>query len=291
MTGGSDNYIVPDFAFKKEIVKKLAATNNNFQSCYFCGACTAGCAFSGLREDIDPRKFMRQIALGMRNEVLSSSFIWLCTICERCTFNCPNNINMAELVQSIRVSFGIKPPGNLMLQCKAFGGAKSQLVQTQRWLKKGLIKVDPGKNPNPVTYHDPCNLGRKEGIIDEPRYILSRVCLDYREMKPSGQYNYCCGSSGGVLYSEEYDQLRLAMGRLKAEQIVETGAGIVATACLNCHEQLNKIVESYKLDVEVAFVHDLVDRALVSALSPRDYLKKRDLADRAKRGRLLQRKK
>lgn len=259
---GSQTPVEPDFAFKKEIMAKVGASQ--FQSCFFCGTCTAGCAFSGLRQDIDPRKFMRQVTLGLREEVLNSSFIWLCTICERCTFDCPNSVNMAGLVQDIRGKFGIKPPGDLMLQCRAYGGAKSQLQMTARWIKDGLLKVDPQRVPGPVTYHDPCNLGRKEGLTEEPRYILSRVCGDYREMKPGRQYNYCCGSSGGTLFSEEYDKLRLAMGQLKADQIRETGAEIVATACLNCYDQLLKIVERYELDVRVAFVHELVDQALVN---------------------------
>lgn len=264
MTTSVSNYDSPaelDFTFKKEIMNKIGSTS--LQACYFCGTCTAGCAFSGLRNDLDPRKFMRQIALGQRGDVLNSSFIWLCTICERCTIDCPNKINMAELVHQIRGRFGIKPPGDLMFQCKAFGGSKTQMQNMARWLKEGLIKVDPGRNPEPVTYHDPCNLGRKEGVVEEPRYILSRACADYREMKPGKQYNYCCGSSGGALYSEEYDKLRMAMGRLKADQIIETGAKVVATSCLNCHDQLQKIAEEYNLDIRVAFVHELVDQALV----------------------------
>lgn len=256
----------PDFDFKQKILQKIG-DSNNFMSCYFCGTCTAGCAFSGLRGDIDPRKFMRQIALGLKEDVLNSSFIWLCTICERCTIDCPNSVNMAELVQVIRGRFGIKPPGDLMLQCRAYGGSKSQMLTTARWFREGLINVDPARNPDPVTYHDPCNLGRKEGITEEPRFILGRVCADFREMKPGRQYNYCCGSSGGALLSEEYDQLRLAMGRLKADQIAETGARVVATSCLNCHEQLQKISDHYHLGVEVVFVHELVDRALVGEYS------------------------
>jgi len=259
--GNLETLTVTDSSFKGEVVERLGS--DIFMTCYFCGSCTAGCAFSGLRRDIDPRKFIRQVILGLREDVLNSAFIWLCTICERCTIECPNGVNMADLVQAIRGRFGISPPGDLMLQCRAYGGAKSQLAQTVRWLKEGLVRVDPGRNPQPVTYHDPCNLGRKEGIVAEPRFILNKVCADFREMKPNGKYNYCCGSSGGALLSEEHDSLRLAMGRLKAEQILKTGAGIVATACLNCHDQLKKIAEMYSLDIEVVFVHELLDRAII----------------------------
>ncbi|MFZ5643499.1 MAG: (Fe-S)-binding protein [Bacillota bacterium] len=263
MADNSATIKITDFSFNKEVVNMLGY--DRFMSCYFCGTCTAGCAFSGLRSDIDPRKFIRQVILGLREDVLNSSFIWLCTICERCTINCPNEINIAELVQAIRGKFGIKPPGDLMLQCRAYGGSKSQLIQIARWLKEGLVVVDPSRNPLPVTYHDPCNLGRKEGIVEEPRFILNKICADFREMKPGKHYNYCCGSSGEALFTEEHENLRLAMGKLKAEQILRTGAQIVATSCLNCHDQLSRIAQKYLLDIEIVFVHELLDRALVKA--------------------------
>jgi len=247
--------------FREEVVQKIGS--NYFQACLFCGVCTAGCAYSGLRKDLDPRKLMRAIAFGLREEVLSSAFMWLCTICQRCTIHCPMGVNMAEVVQTVRGRFGIRPPGDLMLQCRAIGGAKTQLAVMTRWLKEGLLKVDPKRNPEPVTYHDPCNLGRIEGVVDEPRFILGKVCADYQEMFPGGRYNYCCGSSGGALLVEEYDEIRLAMGRLKAKQIQQTGAKIVATACFNCHEQLEKIAAQYNLDVRIMYVHELVDRALL----------------------------
>lgn len=100
------------------------------------------------------------------------------------------NVNMAEIVHVIRGKFGIRPPGDLIFQCRGVGGAKSLLVEMAAWLQSGLVKVDPARNPAPVTYHDPCNLGRKENIINEPRFILKKVCADYREMSPNGRYNY-----------------------------------------------------------------------------------------------------
>lgn len=59
-----DNFFKVDRQFKNEVIEKVGA--NVFQACLFCGMCTAGCAYTGLRPDLDPRKFIRQIALGMR---------------------------------------------------------------------------------------------------------------------------------------------------------------------------------------------------------------------------------
>ncbi|MGB9845984.1 MAG: (Fe-S)-binding protein [Desulfotomaculales bacterium] len=132
------------------------------------------------------------------------------------------------------------------------------------WLKDGTLKVDKTRNPEPVTMHDPCNLVRKEGVVDEPRYILNQVCMDFREMWPNGKYNYCCGGGGGALaFGDEYRHYRMAKGKLKAEQIQRTGAKIVVSPCHNCFDQLSDIVKHYKLDVKIKHVHHLVSNALI----------------------------
>lgn len=248
-------------------LRKLVAEKtgfNDFERCLFCGMCTVGCPFTRVAGDLDPRKFMRQIALGMREEVLNSRLIWLCTICGRCTLHCPMKVDMAAVVHAIRGKFGIKPPGDLMYQCNGFGGAKSLMLTLADWLKKERVRVEPSRNPEPVTYHDPCNLSRKEGVTEEPRFILGKVCADFREVVPGGRYNYCCGSSGGALFAAEHDRLRLSMGELKALQIQKTGAKVVATNCQNCIEQLEEINREYNLGVAVKYVHELVDRALAA---------------------------
>ncbi|MFH1092283.1 MAG: (Fe-S)-binding protein, partial [Pseudomonadota bacterium] len=59
-----------------------------------------------------------------------------------------------------------------------------------RYLREGRIKVDKNKIQGPITYHDPCQLARNGGIIDEPRYILSQLTDDYRESSPDVRYNW-----------------------------------------------------------------------------------------------------
>ena len=55
----------------------------DFSKCLTCGMCTAGCVYSDLIEDQDPRKFIRKIALGMREELANDPFVWNCNMCER----------------------------------------------------------------------------------------------------------------------------------------------------------------------------------------------------------------
>ena len=64
--------------------------------------------------------------------------------------------------------------------------------------RKGYLKIDPTKNPEPVTYHDPCNFARSTGITEEPRTLLKACVMDFREMTPNRQKNWCCGGGGGL---------------------------------------------------------------------------------------------
>src|SRR4030042_1629799 len=61
------------------------------------------------------------------------------------------------------------------------------------YMKKGLIKVKNNGVKEPVTYHDPCQVGRNAGFYDEPRYIINSIAADFRELKPARERNWCCG--------------------------------------------------------------------------------------------------
>ena len=125
------------------------------------------------------------------------------------------------------------------------------------------IRVDPSKNAERVTLHDPCNLVRWGGVMEPQRRVLRRCCAEFVEMTPNRQDNFCCGGGGGMLSMSEYGERRVASGRLKAEQIRATGAKIVATPCHNCADQLLEINKHYKLGVEIQAVVELVYNALV----------------------------
>ncbi len=130
-------------------------------------------------------------------------------------------------------------------------------------IKEGKIKLDPSKNPEPVTYHDPCNFARSCGIIDEPRTILKASCADYREMTPSGSENWCCGGGGGLSAMDTIREFRMNVsGKKKLEQVKATGAKFVAAPCANCKRQLTQLMEHYEMDVEVGGVHDMIYRAI-----------------------------
>jgi len=131
------------------------------------------------------------------------------------------------------------------------------------------IRLDKKKYDFPVTYHDPCNYGRKaekffgHGFFDEPRWILDQ-CVEKRvELYPAGRDQFCCGGGGGALVTG-YNRERIDYGRKKMEQIRASGARMVVVPCHSCHGQLNSIKEEYGMeDLEVKYLWELVADILI----------------------------
>jgi Fe-S oxidoreductase len=134
-----------------------------------------------------------------------------------------------------------------------------------RYIREGRIKLDKSKFNGPITYHDPCQIARNGGVIDEPRYILSHLTDDFRDMSPDPRYNWCCGGGGGlVALGEETYDFRMKSVKVKVDQIKETGAPVLATACENCHSQLSDLNKHYQIGTDVKFLSSMVADALIA---------------------------
>jgi Fe-S oxidoreductase len=131
-----------------------------------------------------------------------------------------------------------------------------------RYLREGRIKVEKDRIKGLVTYHDPCQSARNGGVIEEPRYVLSQLTSHFVEMTPTREYNWCCGGGGGLVALENED-FREKTGKVKVDQIKETGAAIVATGCENCHTQLGFLNEKYNMGVKVEFLTNMVANSLI----------------------------
>ena len=84
-----------------------------------------------------------------------------------------------------------------------------------------------------ITYHDPCYLGRHNGIYDEPREVLKKVPgLESVEMLDSRENSLCCGGGGGRIWMDTAKGERFS--DLRLEQAGETGADELVTACPYC---------------------------------------------------------
>jgi heterodisulfide reductase subunit D len=103
----------------------------------------------------------------------------------------------------------------------------SQIQEGKLKLKKNL---SPGKS---VTFHDPCYLGRANDIYKEPRNVIHSLTADFVEMKRSRSFALCCGAGGAQMFKEaEKGNKEVFIERI--EDVIETGASVVATACPFC---------------------------------------------------------
>jgi Fe-S oxidoreductase len=132
-----------------------------------------------------------------------------------------------------------------------------------QYIREDRIKIDKTLNHELVTIHDPCNLVRNGGLMSEIRFTIKNSVANYVEMHPCGLDNFCCGGGGGQLAMSEYNERRLKIGKIKAEQIKATGAKVVATPCHNCVDQLSQLNHTYKLGVKIKTLAELVADAIV----------------------------
>ena len=130
------------------------------------------------------------------------------------------------------------------------------------YIEEGKIKLKPGSLTEPVTYHDPCQVGRNGGFYEEPRNIVKAVAADYREMTPNRAKQWCCGGGGGLVAESEFDSLRLKSGEKKVEQIRKTGAKVLVTPCENCRLQIALLNEKNNLGIRISSMMDLVVSAM-----------------------------
>ncbi len=140
---------------------------------------------------------------------------------------------------------------------------KSLLEVMDDYIKEGKLEIDPSKNSEPVTYHDPCNMGRKGGIFEEPRRVIQASSADYKEMTPSKVESFCCGGGAGMVACSEWSEDRLLYGSVKVDQIKESKAKKVVTACDNCLHQIQELGETNNLGISVSNVSEHLANALV----------------------------
>jgi len=89
-----------DANFKNEIAAQPGA--EHFKRCFTCGTCTAACPVAEVNEDYDPRKIIRMALLGMKEEVLSSDILWMCSRCYTCYALCPQGVKFTDVIGVLR---------------------------------------------------------------------------------------------------------------------------------------------------------------------------------------------
>lgn len=120
-------------------------------------------------------------------------------------------------------------------------------------------KIIPKKEFNKkVVYHDPCTLGRKNDIYEEPRNILQSIPgLELVEVEEFNRnLSVCCGAGSGGLWMEWDKDERIVNVRLK--QLIDTGAEVIAVACPYCLQMFEETLKSMNSEIEVMDVTEIL---------------------------------
>jgi heterodisulfide reductase subunit D len=129
----------------------------------------------------------------------------------------------------------------------------------ERLIKDGAIS--PGELRETVTYHDPCDLGRNGGVFDAPREILRSIPgLTFVELAGNRNQSVCCGGGGNLEMADAALSGRVAQNKI--EEVRQTGAKTVVTACQQCVRTIKGKVRREKLDLEVVDITDIVVRSM-----------------------------
>jgi Fe-S oxidoreductase len=114
-----------------------------------------------------------------------------------------------------------------------------------------------------VTYHDPCYLGRHNGIYDEPREALKKIPgLELMEMADSREDSLCCGGGGGRIWMETPKGERFS--DLRVEQASEVGAEVLVTSCPYCitHFEDSRLTLDVTENIEVRDITEIIQEAI-----------------------------
>jgi len=114
-----------------------------------------------------------------------------------------------------------------------------------------------------ITYHDPCYLGRHNGIYDEPRGVLEKIGgLELNEMPETRENSMCCGMGGGRIWIETQKSDRFA--NLRIDQAIGVGAEVLVTACPYCITNFedSRLVLGYDDLIQVKDITEILQEVL-----------------------------
>jgi Fe-S oxidoreductase len=116
--------------------------------------------------------------------------------------------------------------------------------------EQGLLKTE-GMETDRLTFHDPCQLARRGGVMQQQRSLMKQIASDFVEMPDAGFMNWCCGGGGGASAIEEGEELRLEAFKRKKAQLEAVKPDRLVTACANCRIVLEEGLEHYQMDIPV----------------------------------------
>jgi heterodisulfide reductase subunit D len=130
-------------------------------------------------------------------------------------------------------------------------------------IKDKKIKLNPISAK--VTYHDPCDLGRNSGIINEPREVIKSIPgVEFTELSLIGLQANCCGGGGNL---ESFNPVLSAkIADSKCTEIISTGADTIVSSCQQCERTISTAIRKRKDEIDykikVMDISELVNQSM-----------------------------
>jgi heterodisulfide reductase subunit D len=170
-----------------------------------------------------------------------------------------NNYQVRKIVTACPHCFNI-----LKNEYPELGGNYEVIHHTtflQQLLDEGRIRLKEGGSyaGKKIVYHDSCYLGRANGIYEAPRKLLEALDAELVEMKRCKSKGLCCGAGGAQMFKEE-EKGNIRVNFARTREALETGAGVIASACPFCNTMLTDGVkqEEKESSVKVMDIAELI---------------------------------
>ena len=128
-------------------------------------------------------------------------------------------------------------------------------------LEEGRFSIEGGSyKGKKITYHDPCYLGRANGIYEAPREVIKKLDAELVEMKSCKSKSLCCGAGGAQMFKEPEkgnDDINIK----RSEEAIKTDSKIVAVSCPFCNTMMSDGMTSKQKDIDVLDVAQMIEKA------------------------------
>ena len=172
--------------FKFQIAKEDGG--EGILKCFACGSCTARCPEMDVKPEWNPRVIIRMALLGLKEEVLSSEFFWICSAHYRCLEKCPQQVNVKEVMNAVRNARMFEE------QTEDVTGKKMKKTLDLDFKYK-LIKDESGKDLYACFSCGTCTAGCPERELDSlysPRKVIKNALLGMKENVFSNKFVEIC---------------------------------------------------------------------------------------------------
>lgn len=145
-------------------------------------------------------------------------------------------------------------------------GGKYEVYHHTQYIKKlvdeGRLTIQESMKGKQVTFHDPCYLGRGNGVYESPRDIIRKLGVNLVEMKRNKNRALCCGAGGAQMFKEP-EKGDMDVNVLRTKDAIETKARVIATGCPYCNTMMTDGVKYHEKEnfIQVKDIAELIAEA------------------------------